>query len=108
MNRTNGTDIKPEKERALPISITSNNIRFSGFKANRKNIKKVRETIITKTTFKIRSLKVDIWSLNVLKNSTGINKINKEKQNNKTNQKSPWPFQAITLFSTIPNDSKKI
>ena len=57
--------------------------------------------------FIIKSLNVRLNILYILKNSTGINKTNKARQNNIKNQNKPCAFQEITDLSTTPIDSNK-
>ena len=106
-NKINGIAIKPEKETALPISITSFIIKLDGFKKNWKKINEIREVKITKIMLIIKSLNVRLCILYILKNSTGTNKTNKATQNKIKNQNKPCAFQVVTDFSTIPTDSSK-
>ena len=49
----------------------------------------------------------DLFSIKYsLKNSTGINKTNKEINNVINDQKRPWPLQLTKACSTEPEDSK--
>ena len=66
-----------------------------------------REVNITSIIFKIKSLNVELQSLNTFKNSTGTNSIKSARQNNIRNQNKPCAFQVVTALSTSPNDSNK-
>ena len=57
-NKIKGIAINPEKETALPKSMTSLRIKLDGFNKNWKKINVTREVKITKTILIIKSLKV--------------------------------------------------
>ena len=59
-NNTRGIAINPENDVAFPISTISFVTKFVGFSKNWKNINVIREIKITKITFTIRSLKVEL------------------------------------------------
>ena len=106
INNNNGIVMNPEKEIAFPISIKSKIIWFVGFKENWNTTKKTNEISITEIIFIKRSLNDVFCILNSLRNSIGINKINKEPKKSIKNQNNPCPFQAMIFCSTKPNDSK--
>ena len=72
-----------------------------------KKISELKENKITNTILETKSLKFELESLKVFKNSIGINSKKIDAKNIIKNQNKPWPFQAIILESTLPVDSKR-
>ena len=58
--RTSGIAINPEKETALPISMTSLRIKLDGFNKNWKKMSDKRDVKITSIIFTIKSLNVEL------------------------------------------------
>ena len=100
-----GTEIKPEKETALPIEEISFKIRVSRLIEYWNKIRKNKEIKIEYIIFIIKSLKLELYTLNTFKNSTGINKIKIDVKNNIKNQNKPCPVHEIIFLSVPPIDS---
>ena len=99
--------MKPEKEIALVIACISLTICVSELKIIWNRINDVSENKITYRIFVTKSLKLELYSLKVLINSTGINNKKIAAKKSIRNQNKPWPFHEVILGSTLPTDSRR-